>query len=125
MKRIIIEYKKLNHTLLSLLSEKFPEGYQDNDIITFSNANGDQIQAIEIRTEDTIYLVKVSKKLKEVIHNLKGMGSGFGFPQLTELSAEIEKFRKQDECDPMLKLINEMDSVVDRIEAGIQKAVGI
>jgi DNA-directed RNA polymerase subunit delta len=71
MKRIIIEYKKLNHTLLSLLSEKFPEGYQDNDIITFSNANGDQIQAIEIRTEDTIYLVKVSKKLKEVIQDFK------------------------------------------------------
>ncbi|MDA0936933.1 MAG: hypothetical protein O2878_07395 [Bacteroidetes bacterium] len=71
MKRIIIEYKKLNHTLLSLLSEKFPEGYQDNDMITFSNANGDQIQAIEIRTEDTIYLVKVSKKLKEVIQDFK------------------------------------------------------
>ena len=61
----------MNHTLLSLLSEKFPEGYQDNDIITFSNANGDQIQAIEIRTEDTIYLVKVSKKLKEVIQDFK------------------------------------------------------
>jgi len=64
MKPIIVDYKNLNHALLSLLSEKFPDKYGDDDIVTFSNANGDLIEAIEIRTEDVIYLVKISKKMK-------------------------------------------------------------
>ena len=73
MKRIIVDYKNLNHALLSLLSEKFPDNYGDDDIVTFSNANGDLIEAIEIRTQDVIYLVKISKKMKEVVRDLKRM----------------------------------------------------
>ena len=71
MKRIIVDYKNLNHALLSLLSEKFPDNYGEDDIVTFSNANGDLIEAIEIRTEDVIYLVKISKKMKEVVRDFK------------------------------------------------------
>lgn len=71
MKRIIVDYKNLNHALLNLLSEKFPDNYGDDDVVYFSNANGDLIEAIEIRTEDVIYLVKISKKMKEVIRDFK------------------------------------------------------
>ena len=35
MKRIIVDYKKLTPQLLKLLTEKFPDGYNDKDIITF------------------------------------------------------------------------------------------
>ena len=71
MKRIIVDYKNLNHELHSLLSEKFHDNYGDDDIVTFSNANGDLIEAIEIRTENVIYLVKISKKMKEVVRDFK------------------------------------------------------
>ena len=54
MKRIIVDYKNLSHALLSLLSEKFPDNYGDDDVVSFSNANGDLIEAKEIRTEDVI-----------------------------------------------------------------------
>ncbi|MDA9892968.1 hypothetical protein N9D50_03140 [Flavobacteriaceae bacterium] len=71
MKRIIVDYNKLNTEILDLLVEKFPDGYDDNDIISFRNAKGEQIEAVEIRTNDTIYLVKIGKKLQQAIQEQK------------------------------------------------------
>ena len=63
MKRIIVDYKKLTPEILSLLVSRYPDGYDDNHIIVFKNARNDTIEAVEVRTEDTIYLVKVSSRL--------------------------------------------------------------
>lgn len=63
MKRIIVDYAKLTGDILNLLVEKFPDGYDDTDIIRFKNAKDELVEAVEVRTEDTIYLVKVSTKL--------------------------------------------------------------
>lgn len=71
MKRIIVDYNKLNTEILDLLVKKFPDGYDDNDIISFRNSNGEQIESVEIRTNDTIYLVKIGKKLLKAIQEQK------------------------------------------------------
>ena len=63
MKRVIVDYAKLTDAILTLLVEKFPEGYDDSNIIRFRNAQNELVEAVEVRTEDTIYLVKVSTKL--------------------------------------------------------------
>ena len=63
MKRAIVDYKKLTKEILSLLVEKYPEGYQDSDVIRFKNAKGETVEALEVRTDDTTYLVKVSTRL--------------------------------------------------------------
>ena len=63
MKRAIVDYKKLTKDILALLVEKYPEGYQDRDVIRFRNAKNETVEALEVRTEDTIYLVKVSTRL--------------------------------------------------------------
>lgn len=63
MRRIIVDYAKLTGDILDLLVEKFPEGYDDSDIIRFRNAQNELIEAVEVKTDDTIYLVKVSTKL--------------------------------------------------------------
>ncbi len=63
MKRVIVDYAKLTGDILNLLVEKFPDGYDNSDIIRFRNAKNELIEAVEVRTEDTIYLVKVSTKL--------------------------------------------------------------
>ncbi|MBC8398106.1 MAG: hypothetical protein H8E16_13525 [Flavobacteriales bacterium] len=63
MKRIIVDYNKLNTEILDLLVEKFPDGYDDSDIISFRNSIGEQIEAVEIRIDETSYLVKIGKKL--------------------------------------------------------------
>ena len=69
MKRVIVDYAKLTNEILTLLVEKFPDGYDETDIIRFKNAKNETIEAVEVKTEDTIYLVKVSMKLADRIEN--------------------------------------------------------
>src|SRR5690606_19959364 len=69
MKRIIVDYKKLTHEILGLLVEKYPDGYDDDQIISFKNAKNETVEAVEVRTEDSIYLVKVSTRLENTMAN--------------------------------------------------------
>ncbi|WP_396209065.1 DNA primase [Flavobacterium sp.] len=69
MKRVIVDYAKLTNEILTLLVEKFPDGYDDSDIIRFKNAKNETVEAVEVRTSDTIFLVKVSTKLSDRIEN--------------------------------------------------------
>jgi hypothetical protein len=69
MKRVIVDYKKLTPEILSLLVEKYPDGYDDDHVITFKNAKNETIEAVEVRTEDSIYLVKVSTRLENTMAN--------------------------------------------------------
>ena len=69
MKRVIVDYSKLTGEILNLLVEKFPDGYDDSNIVRFKNAKGETIEAVEVRTVDTIFLVKISTKLSDRIIN--------------------------------------------------------
>ena len=69
MLRKIVDYKKLNEDILNLLVEKFPDGYDETDIISFRNAQNEIIEAVEVRTDDTIYLVKVGKRLVQAMED--------------------------------------------------------
>ncbi len=69
MRKVIVDYKKLTPEVLNLLTQKFPDGYGDNDIIVFDNHRNETIEAVEVKTEDTIYLVKVSSKLHYTMTN--------------------------------------------------------
>lgn len=71
MLRKLVDYKKLDHELAALLIETYPDGYGDDDIITFKNAQGEYIEAVEIKTADTLYLVKISKSLASFISNFE------------------------------------------------------
>ena len=83
MKRVIVDYAKLTNEILTLLVEKFPDGYDDSDVIRFKNAKNETIEAVEVRTEDTIYLVKVS----------------------TKLASRMEKFDEDDDLDSVIEPI--------------------
>lgn len=67
MKRVLIDYKKLDHKVAAVLIDSYPYGYGDEDIITIKKPNGEVIEAVEVRTEDAIYLVKISKSLSHFI----------------------------------------------------------
>ena len=69
MKRIIVDYKKLTPEILNLLVEKFPDGYGIRDIVHFTNHKGQFVDAVEVKTEDTIYLVKISEELADSMDN--------------------------------------------------------
>lgn len=70
MQRVIIDYKKLTPDILALLNDRFPDGYGDNDIITFKNHKNETIDAVEVRTEETIYLVKIGSHLIDAMANI-------------------------------------------------------
>ncbi len=93
MKRTIIDYKKLTPELLNKLVEMFPYGYNDEDIIRFKNAQGELIQAIEIKTEDTNYLVKVSKGLATSIENFDDQDLE---DEKLDLDFEEDEFEEED-----------------------------
>ncbi|MDG1730172.1 MAG: hypothetical protein P8K68_11895 [Algibacter sp.] len=69
LKRVIVDFKKLTPEILALLVDKYPDGYDDDDIVSFKNQHNELIEAVEIITEDTKYLVKVSTKLEVTMEN--------------------------------------------------------
>ncbi len=81
MRRVIVDYKKLNKDILNLLVEKFPDGYADRDIISFKNHHNEAIEAVEVKTEDTIYLVKISKRLADTMESFDDDSSSVDVPE--------------------------------------------
>ena len=71
MLRKIVDYKKLDHQLAALLIETYPDGYGDEDIISFKNLHGEIVEAVELKTNDVMYLVKISKSLANFISNFE------------------------------------------------------
>jgi len=63
MKRIIKDYKNITPELLNILNDKYPEGIDEDDLISFTNHLGEIVKAVEIRYEEDIYLIKVSRQL--------------------------------------------------------------
>lgn len=67
MKRIIVDFKKLTPEIMSMLVQKYPDGYGDDDIITFKNAKKETVEAVDLTTDDCVYLVKVSTRLQDTM----------------------------------------------------------
>ena len=104
MKRIIVDYKKLTPEILSLLVERYPDGYDDDQVISFKNARNETVDAVEVRTEDAIYLVKVSTRLENTMANYDEDDyddSDFNEPivEIPEKQDEDEDLAESDEDD--------------------------
>ena len=119
MKRIIVEYAKLTNEILNLLVEKFPDGYDDSDIIRFKNAKNETIEAVEVKTDDTIYLVKVSMKLADRIENFDEDDDLFApeenLDALKELEIEDDSDDEDDEKEEKIELDDEEDADGNKI----------
>ena len=79
-KRVIVDYKNVTKDILELFTDRYPYGYEDEDIIKFKNAKGETVMAVPFETKDTKYLVKVS----------------------VEMDAKIEAFMDDDDDDDMI-----------------------
>jgi hypothetical protein len=69
LKRVIVDFKKLTPEILALLVARYPDGYDDDQVISFRNQHNEIIEAVEVLTKDTKYLVKVSTKLAITMEN--------------------------------------------------------
>ena len=69
MKKVIVDYNKLTTDILDLLVERYPDGYDHSDIISFKNSKGETVKAVEVKTEDTLFLVKISSQLQQTMED--------------------------------------------------------
>lgn len=95
MKRIIVDYRKLTPEILSLLVEKYPDGYDDDHVITFKNARNELVEAVEVKTEETVYLVKVSSRLETTMANFDE--DDYEVADFNEPISEIPDRRKMED----------------------------
>lgn len=65
-KKVVTDYSKLSDELLKLYDETYPTGIA-GQTIRFPNSKGEIVTAVRLETADTIFLVKVSAKPKEVL----------------------------------------------------------
>ena len=66
MNRIIKDIKSVSPELMVLIHHKCPKGrIRKKDLLDLPLGNGKHLKVIEIKTEDTIYLIKVNDGLHE------------------------------------------------------------
>jgi len=122
MKRVIVEYAKLTNEILNLLVEKFPDGYDDSDIIRFKNARNEIIEAVEVKTEDTTYLVKVSLKLADRIENFDEdedfITQEVSIDAIKDIGIEDDD---EDEEDEKIELDDEEDADGNKIKSDFEE----
>ena len=60
------------------------------------------------------------QSLSAEIHKLKGLGGGYGYPMLTDLSKEIEDIVRKETYELVNDKIATLKSIIDRIVAGVE-----
>ena len=66
MKRVIKDYNNITDEHAALIQAAYPNGFENEHLVSFTTPKGAFIKALEIRTEDTIYLFKIDKNMKVV-----------------------------------------------------------
>ena len=91
MKRIIKDYKSISPEHAELIAEHYPNGFENDNLVSFTTPKGEFIKALEIRTEDTIYLFKIDKNMQvddEDQNDSVGIGDN-----------EFDSFKNDDSSD--------------------------
>jgi hypothetical protein len=116
MKRVIVDYQKLNEDILDLLVEKFPDGYDDEDIISFRNIKNEIVEAVEVRTDDTIYLVKVGVRLVQAMEDYSDDDNDTDDEVVVEDDAVEElDFEDADDADDVDD-VDQVDDIADDVD---------
>jgi len=64
IKRVIKDYTTLAKEHIDLINEHYPNGFENENLVSFVTPKGQFIKALEVRTDDTIYLFKIDKNMK-------------------------------------------------------------
>ncbi len=64
MKRVIKDYNSITQEHIDLINEQYPNGFENENLVSFVTPKGQFIKALEVRTDDTIYLFKIEKNMK-------------------------------------------------------------
>ena len=69
MNRVIKNYPNITPMHIELIAKAFPEGFGDDDLQVLSMPNGKYLRALEVKTEDTIYLFRIDDEMIEVLED--------------------------------------------------------
>ncbi len=104
--------QKLYHPIVSALIEEEPELI--DLVFRFVNNLPTTLEKITQASKN-----KNWDELKNIIHQLKGVGGGYGYPMLTVISAKIQ-FQLESNCyEEAIILISELDNMCQQIYAGL------
>jgi hypothetical protein len=71
MKRIIKEFDSLSDRHFLMIKHQYPKGFGDSDLITLKTSTGDYFDALEVKTNEALYLVKVTHDMLERIDQIE------------------------------------------------------
>ncbi|MCB0760936.1 MAG: DNA primase [Flavobacteriales bacterium] len=72
MKKIIKDYSTVSKEQMDLILDRFPDGFDEDDLIRLKLQNGDEVTCLELKTEDAIYLFKISERFLDKIIDYSG-----------------------------------------------------
>lgn len=96
-KRVIVDYKNITSDILEIFTDRYPYGYDDEDIIKFQNSKGETVKAVPFETADTRYLIKVSVEMDRKIEaflddeDLEEPDEEVGAAPIDEIADETEE----------------------------------
>lgn len=95
MKRVIKDYNTITDEHAALIEAAFPNGFENENLVSFTTPKGEFIKALEIRTEDTIYLFKIDKNMK--VDEEDGHDDGLNLNDLDGFKSDDESNDEEEE----------------------------
>jgi hypothetical protein len=89
MKRVIKNYLNIEKRHIELIAAAYPEGFGDDDLQSLTMPNGKFLRALEVRTEDTVYLFRIDSEMMEVLE--EATDDGFTMDVDSDLPEENEE----------------------------------
>jgi DNA-directed RNA polymerase subunit delta len=109
IRRVIKDYKSLGQEHIDLINEHFPNGFENEHLVSFTTPKGQFIKALEIRTDDTIYLFKIDKNMRvddEENQENEGMAMG-DFDNFKGGDDDSDSNEEEDDTDDATEEPNE------------------
>ncbi len=94
MKRVIKDYNNITDEHAALIQTAYPNGFENEHLVSFTTPKGAFIKALEIRTEDTIYLFKIDKNMKVVEE--EGHDDGLNLNDLDGFKSDDDSSEEDD-----------------------------
>jgi preprotein translocase subunit Sec63 len=100
IKRVIKDYKTLASEHIDLINAHYPNGFENENLVSFVTPKGQFIKALEVRTADTIYLFKIDKNMKvDDEENQDNEGAGISEFESFKAEGEEEELDDMDDSD--------------------------
>jgi hypothetical protein len=97
MKRVIKDYNSITDEHAALIEAAYPNGFENEHLVSFTTPKGAFIKALEIRTEDTIYLFKIDKNMK--VDEEEGNDGGLAINDIDGFKTDDDSADEDDEDD--------------------------